>query len=590
VEQLFAVARNWLRRANWILSGSASVNFQDLSARRGTSSQSPGAGFRRFAALRLLACFGLIVGAQACRAIGPDYQPPQPPAASRWVEADDPRAQASAVDTTRWWTAFNDPTLDELIAEAREKNLTLQTAALRVLEAQALRAVAFGNLFPQQQKLGATFEKGQISKNRATTSGSGSSNARRFGTEAWTFSFDASWEIDLWGRVRRGLETADAQVLAQLANYDDVLVTLLGDVASTYVQIRVLEERLTLARDNVRVQREGMDVARVRYEAGGTSELDLQQARTLLADTEASIPQLEIQLRQAGHALSVLLGSSPTDVSRILDGGRGIPAAPAAVAAGIPADLLRRRPDVRRAERELAAQSGRIGVAKGDLLPRLQLVGSIGLAAESARHLFEGDSFEAFGGPRIDWPILNYGRIVNAVRVEDARFEELAAGYAQAVLRAQQEVEDALVGYLLGAEKVKRLAESVDAAKRSVELSLIQYREGAADYTRVLTTQQSKLREDEALATSRGAVTLDVISLYRAMGGGWELREGEELVPAATRERMRRRTYWGGMLETKSVTGATDREREKSRETEGGAPATNSEGGETGGVPAAASQ
>ena len=378
-------------------------------------------------------------------------------------------------------------------------------------------------------------------------------------------------------------------MLAQLADYDDVLVTLLGDVASTYVEIRVLEERLTLARDNVRVQREGLDVARVRYEAGGTSELDLQQARTLLSDTEASIPQLEIGLRQTEHALSVLLGSPPTELSRIVSGSRGIPVAPMAVAAGIPADLLRRRPDVRRAERALAAQSARIGVAKADLLPRLQLVGRIGLAADSAARWFQGDSFETFGGPRIDWPILNYGRIVNAVRAEDARFEELRAGYEQTVLRAQQEVEDSLVGYLLGAEQVKRLTDSVDAANRSVELSLIQYREGAADYTRVLTTQQSKLREEDALATSRGAVTLDVISLYRAMGGGWELREGEELVPAATQERMRRRTYWGGMLETKSVTG-TPNEDKAGSEARGDAPTTNGEGNASGVVPAAMPQ
>jgi len=499
----------------------------------------------------------MMMGAQACSAIGPDYHPPDAPAAGRWIEADDVRTAAPDVDPSRWWQTFADPVLERLIADARAQNLTLQAAALRVLEARTLRAVAFGNLFPQQQQIRASFEKGEISENRATTSGGeDSSNAREFGTETWSLNFGISWEIDLWGRLRRGVEAADARVLSQLADYDDVLVTLLGDVASTYVQIRVLEERLALAYDNVRVQRESLDVARVRYEAGGTSELDVQQARTLLADTEASIPQLEIELRQAEHLLSVLLGAPPSDLSERLGRTRGIPAAPPAVAVGIPADLLRRRPDVRRAERDLAAQSARIGVAKGDLLPRLQLLGTVGLAADSAAQWFSGDSFEAFGGPRIEWPILNYGRIINAARAEDARFEELAAAYADTVLRAQKEVEDALVGYLLGARKVERLAESVNAANRSVELSLIQYRAGAADYTRVLTTQQSKLREEDALATSRGAVTLDVIALYRAMGGGWELREGEELVPAATQERMRQRTYWGGMLETKSVTGS----------------------------------
>jgi NodT family efflux transporter outer membrane factor (OMF) lipoprotein len=505
---------------------------------------------------RWVACLVMVLGTQGCSMIGPDYHSPEAPTAPQWAEADDPRTAAAGVDTARWWQVFDDPILDRLIADARAQSLTLQAAALRVLQARALRAVAFGNLFPQDQSVHASYEKGQISKNRSTTGGGSSSNARNFGAETWNLNFGVSWEIDLWGRLRRGVEAADAQVFSQVASYDDVLVTLLGDVASTYVQIRVLEERLALAHDNVRVQREGLDVARVRYEAGGTSELDLQQARTLLADTEASIPQLEIELRQAEHALSVLLGSPPSDISSLLSGGSGIPAAPPAVAVGIPADLLRRRPDVRRAERDLAAQSARIGVAKGDLLPRLQLLGTIGLAADSAAKWFEGDSFEVFGGPRIDWPILNYGRIINAVRAEDARFEELAASYAHTVLRAQQEVEDSVVGYLRGAEKVKRLAESVDAANRSVELSLIQYRAGAADYTRVLTTQQSKLHEEDALATSRGAVTLDVIGLYRAMGGGWELRQGEELVPMTTIERMRRRTYWGGMLETKSVTGA----------------------------------
>ena len=501
------------------------------------------------AAPRLIACLTLSFALQSCAMIGPTYKsPPEAPQATRWAEADDVRTTATGVDTTRWWKTFGDSVLDELIEQARAQSLTLQIAALRVLEARALRAVAFGNLFPQQQTLGTSYIKGRISENRSST-------AQTFNTELWDLTFDVAWEIDLWGRLRRGLEAADAQVLAQIADYDDVLVTLLGDVASTYVQIRVLEDRLALARDNVRVQREGLEIAHVRYEAGGTSELDVQQARTLLADTEASIPRLDIGLRQAEHALSVLLGTAPESVPAALSRSGGIPAVPPVVAAGIPADLLRRRPDVRRVERELAAQSARIGVAKADLLPTLQLTGSIGLTSDTAAKLFQGRSFEALGGPSLTWPILNYGRIVNAVRAQDARFEALAAAYVQTVLRAQAEVEDALIGYLRGIEQVRLLAEGVDAANRAVELSLIQYREGAADYTRVLTTQQSKLQEEDGLATSRGAMALAVVSLYRAMGGGWEVREGQELIPAATRERMRRRTYWGGMLETRSVTG-----------------------------------
>jgi len=524
-----------------------------------------------------------VLGVASCTMVGPDYHVPDAPVASRWSESEDARTRAAAVDTVEWWHVFDDPVLDRLITEARSRNLDLQAAALRVLQARARRAIAFGNLFPQNQAVAASYRRARISENRSGT-------AQELNNDLWDLTFDVSWEVDMWGRIRRQVEAADAQLLAQLASYDDVLVTLFGEIASTYVRIRVLEERLALARDNVRVQSESLGIARVRYEAGGTSELDVQQAETLLADTEASIPELEIGLRQAEHTLSVLLGAPPGDVSQVLSGSRGIPAAPPAVAAGIPADLLRRRPDVRLAERNLAAQSARIGVAKGVLLPRLQLVGSIGLAANSAADWFDGGSFEALGGPRIDWPILNYGRIINAVRTQDARFEELAVVYAQTVLAAQREVEDAMVGYLRGAEQVTRLAESVAAAKRAVDLSLVQYREGAADYTRVLTTQQAKLREDDSFATSRGAVTLNVITLYRAMGGGWQLREGEELVPAATAERMRKRTYWGGTLETRSVT--TPNEPAPQADMNGnagsGGPVTTGDGAGAAAVPAAA--
>ena len=279
-----------------------------------------------------------------------------------------------------------------------------------------------------------------------------------------------------------------------------MLVSLVSEVASNYVQIRVLESRLEIARDNVRVQANSLEIARVRFEAGGTSELDFQQATTLLRDTEATIPDLEAQLRRAHNALSVLLGVPPSELPAILGTPGAIPAAPVAVAIGIPADLLRRRPDVRRAERQLAAQSAQIGVAEADLLPRVQLAGSIGVSASTAARLFQGRSLEAFGGPQLDWPVFNYGRLINEVRFQDARFQELVATYSDTVLRAQQDVEDALVGYVNGLERVELLTSSVAAANRAVELSLVQYREGATDYTRVLNTQQSKLREDDSLA------------------------------------------------------------------------------------------
>jgi NodT family efflux transporter outer membrane factor (OMF) lipoprotein len=473
--------------------------------------------------------------------VGPAYRRPAAPLAAAWTDRDAEGMRTDTPAAPDWWGVFGDATLDDLVTSAYRQNLTLQAAGLRVLEAQALRGIAIGTLFPQTQEVTASVTR---QRNSLAT---GVPGVPRYMT-AYQTGFDAAWELDLWGRFRRGIEASDAQLLAAVADYDDVLVSLVAEVASNYVQLRVLEARLVLARDNVRVQRDSLEIARVRFEAGGTSDLDVQQATALLRDTEATIPQLETQFRQSGYALAVLLGVPPSDLPPLSGEVGAIPVAPAAVTVGIPADLLRRRPDVRRVERQLAAQSARIGVAAGDLFPRLTLAGSVGLSADTAAHLAAGNAFTAFGGPQLVWPVLNYGRLINEVRVQDATFQELVAAYGDTVLRAQQDVENALVGYARGAEQVARLFDAVAAANRAVELSLIQYREGAADYTRVLTTQQAKLREDDSLASARGTVTLEVIALYKAVGGGWELRDGEDFVPAPTKDAMRRRTWWGGIL------------------------------------------
>ena len=469
--------------------------------------------------------------------VGPNYHRPAAPTAAAWSDADGERVRADTEAPARWWRVFDDVVLDDLIARAYRENLTLQAAGLRVLEAQALRGIAIGNFFPQTQE--AT---GALTSTRSSLN-DGVPIVRRDVTLG-AIGFDASWELDLWGRFRRDIQAADAALLASIADYDDVLVSLIGEVASNYVLIRVLETRLALAHDNVRVQREGLDIASVRFEAGGTSNLDVQQATSLLADTEATIPQLESQLRQTTNALSVLLGVPASDLPLLPESTGTIPTAPPTVAVGIPADLLRRRPDIRRAERQLAAQSARVGVAVADLLPHVEIAGSIGLSADTAARLFAGRSLDALGGPQFVWPILNYGRLLNQVRLQDATFQELVATYGDTVLSAQRDVESALVGYVHGAERVARLSEAVTAADKAVDLSIIQYREGDADYTRVLNTQQSKLREDDQLASARGDVTLEVIALYKALGGGWELRDGEPFVPAATKDEMRERMGW----------------------------------------------
>jgi NodT family efflux transporter outer membrane factor (OMF) lipoprotein len=482
----------------------------------------------------------LLVTVVGCR-VGPSYVRPEAPTAARWLDSDAAGHEPAA--TRDWWKAFEDPALVRLVETAYGENLSLRAAGLRVVQAQARRAIAIGDLFPQQQELRASYTHEVQSEN--TSIGSVSSRS----TNSWQAGFDAMWELDLWGKFRRGIEAADADLIAAVASYDDVLVSLVAEVAATYVRIRVLDERLAVASENVRVQGDSLGIARVRFEAGGTSERDLQEATALLKDTEAAILGLSIQHRQAVDSLCALLGKPPADLGTLLGGAGSVPKIPPAIAIGIPADLLRRRPDIRGIEQQAAAQSARIGVATAELFPSFQLIGSVGLSAEDASSFLQGRSFGGSIGPAIRWPVLNYGRLVNDVRLQDAKFQELIVLYGDTVLTAQREVEDALVGYVRGSEQIRRLEESGHAASRAVELSVIQYREGAVDYTSVLTTQQSKLREGDLLASTRGTVALSAIALYKALGGGWEMRVGNDFVPEATREEMRARSPWGGLLE-----------------------------------------
>lgn len=492
---------------------------------------------------------GALLIATGCM-VGPDYVPPPAPAADAWTAAADPNVHTDRAESVRWWEVFGDSTLTRLVEMAYAQNLSLRAAGLRVLQAQARRGIAIGGFFPQTQALSGSYTHTRPSPN--TQLGA----ARMGDVDAYTLGFDMAWEVDLWGKFRRGIEAADADLVASVARYDDVLVSLVAEVAATYVRIGVLNERLAVARSNVKTQADSLGIARIRFEQGGTSERDVQQAGTLLHDTEATIPQLEIQQRQALNSLAVLLGSPPRDLTDVVGTPPRPPVVPVSVAVGIPADLLHHRPDVRAAEFAVAAQSARIGVSVAQLLPAFKLTGSIGLSSEDAAKFFEGRAFEASVGPSFNWPILNYGRLINDVRVQDATFREFVATYANTMLVAQQEVENALVGYLRGRQQVARLEESVAAATRAVELSIIQYREGAIDYTAVLTTQQAKLREDDLLAATRGELALSVVALYKALGGGWELRDGHDVVDEATRQEMSERWYWGAAAAQPTATDA----------------------------------
>lgn len=499
-----------------------------------------------------IGALGILLLLGGCTMVGPDFVKPDAPIAQKWTESGELQLTSTQTDHANWWKSFNDPVLDKLIDEAYDQNLTLQIAGLRILEARAQLGLAVGSAWPQQQQ-------GQLSTIYSDPSDNTAGSA--FTSSSWNYNLGLSigWEIDFWGKFRRGIESADANLLASIADYDTVLVSLTADVANAYVVIRTLEEQLTIARENVKIQERSLNIADVRFRNGATTELDVQQAKTLLFNTQATIPALESGVRQAQNVLSILLGKPPGTIQQMLGGEGRIPKPPAEVAIGIPADLLRRRPDVRGAELQAAAQSALIGVAKADFYPSVALLGSIGFAATQSStttksgksgidEWFTGDSLTYMGGPSVTWNIFNYGQISNNVRTQDARLQQLLINYQNVVLRAAAEVEDASVGFVQSQQQSKFLDDSVASAKRSVDLAVIQYRDGAVDYTRVLNTQQSLVAQQDQSTTVRGDIARYLVDMYRALGGGWQLREGKDFVPDSIKEVMKKRTNWGGLL------------------------------------------
>lgn len=479
---------------------------------------------RRLALLALL----LIAPASGCTSlreyvrngfkVGPNYCPPAAPVANEWIDARNSSLSASPTEDAAWWQNFNDPVLDELIHAAYRQNLSLRVAGLRVLEARAQRAIAAGNLFPQQQQAFGDYSRIGLSQNGP------SAFALNHFFDEWRLGASLAWELDFWGQFRRAIEAADAHLDASVEDYDSVLVLLLADVAQSYAGVRIAEQRLAYAEQNVKIQQGSLKLAEERLRHGATTRLDVTQALSNLAQTEATIPPLISARRQAANQLCILLGMPPRELDGLLDGQRGIPAAPPCVAVGIPAELLRRRPDVRRAERHVAAQSALIGVAESDLYPHFSINGTLFLDATKFEDLFRGDSLAGSVGPAFRWNILNYGRLRNNVLVQEARFQQLAVHYQNVVLQANVEAENAIVSFLQAQQQVKSLTRSADAAAESVKLVESQYREGTEDFNRVFSVQQFLTQQQDQLALAEGTVAQSLIQLYRALGGGWQIR------------------------------------------------------------------
>jgi NodT family efflux transporter outer membrane factor (OMF) lipoprotein len=491
--------------------------------------------------LMLLAIF-FVVG---CTRLGPDFEKPEALVAEDWAEVDQEKISRQPADHPEWWMVFNDPVLNQLIETARSQNLTLRSAGLRVLQANAQLGIVTGGKYPQVQQVTGSANQVKISEN-------GSDNIplleNNFGL--YNLDFGLSWEVDFWGRFSRMIESSAAQLQAEVASYDTVMVALTAEVARSYMVMRTLEERIQLAEQNVLTQERALQITDVKFRNGKVTELDVQQARTILNKTQALIPDLQTSLRQVQNALGVLLGMLPRDLSTLLAEPAPLPIPPAQVAVGMPQDLIRRRPDIRRAEWVLAAQSAQIGVAITELYPHFTLGGTIGVATTDIgnNNLFDSDSVNGllFGG--FTWNVFNYGRLKNNIRLQDAGFQQLLVEYQNLVLTAQAEVDSAVVGYLRSHTQAMFLAESAKAAERSVELSMVQYREGSTDFNQVVTTLTQQSEQQDALTTTKGTIVTNLISMYKVLGGGWQVdgeRSAEDyLIEKDKRELQSRTKYW----------------------------------------------
>lgn len=476
--------------------------------------------------------------------VGPKYKTPVTPVtqSTEWQVKSDPRLSTQAAADGLWWKSFNDAALDKLVELAYHQNLPLQTAGLRIAEARARLAQTSGKKWPQVQMAFGKVAAVGLPGNGANTAGLDLNFAD------YQVGFDAIWELDLWGKYSRNVEADAASMFASVADYDYALVSLTAEVARTYALIRTYEVLIDQARANVKIQEEGLRMADARFRLGATSELDVTQATSLLESTRASIPRLQINLQQAQNALSTLLGQPTGAIETLMAGPREIPKGPAEVAVSVPAEMLRRRPDIKSAEFLAAAQCARVGVSKADLYPTLSLRGMIGLNTTSGTPSLTGGGFFYSLGAGLLYPLFNYGRIKNNVRIQDARYQQQLVGYRDAVLKAAQEVEDALAGYLNAQEATVFSEGSVKAAQRSVEISLIQYKEGAVDYQRVLDAQRSLLQEQNSLAQTRSSIATNLIALYKSLGGGWEVRQGQAVIPQNVQDEMTQRTNWGNLL------------------------------------------
>jgi NodT family efflux transporter outer membrane factor (OMF) lipoprotein len=459
--------------------------------------------------------------------VGPNYCKPPAPVAEEWIQAKDPRTQGPPPRDGNWWEVFQDPILNSLTVRAYQQNPNLRSVGTRVLQARAVQAIAVGNVFPQSQQAVGLYSHGTFASNPAHIDFTG---------------FNLTWELDFWGKYRRQIESANAALDASVESYDDALVTLLADVATNYVEYRIAQQRIKIAQDNLRTQEKLVAIVEQQQKVGTATDLDVRQLRTLMKQTQSSIPALRITLGLANDRLCILLGEPPHDLAPELGPGPDLgslpmPMTPQSVAAGIPADLLRRRPDVRSAERQVAAQTPQIGVAEANLYPSVSIgtilgdldVSRISLPAITgpvaiASPQVPSSGFLGLFNTQFSWNLLNYGRLANNVHLQQARTQELIAAYQNRVLVAAQEVQSALRGFLDSQEQAGALSGSAADAAAAAKIGEDLFNQVKADANRLFILENTRLQTQDQLAVAQGNIALDLINVYRALGGGWELR------------------------------------------------------------------
>ena len=467
-----------------------------------------------------------VAGALSACAVGPNYKEPVVPVPGRWHAQPQAGVKVDSVDSSTlasWWTTLNDPTLNQLIDNALAQNKTVKQTVASVKAARARRSIATAGFFPT---LGAS--AGASRSDSDASSGTSSGLSSLGNNESYSAGLDASWELDIFGGQRRSVESSTATLAATEADLRDVLVTLLGDVALSYVNVRTTQSRLTFAERSLQSQREVLDITGWRAQAGLATELDVEQAKANYAQTRAQIPSLESNLAASKNRLAVLTGQEPGALAAILDERKAIPVAPADIVSSVPADVVRRRPDVRSAERRLAAQTAQVGVATAALYPSLTLSGSIGVDADSAGGLLDNNIGSNRYGLSLNMPIFRAGALRQNINVQNALVDQALASYEATVLGVYEEVENALTSWVNEQRRHSALIEAVTSAQLAYDLAVVQYNSGLVDFQTVLTADRQLITAQDSLAVSDGEIASNLIRLYKALGGGWSV------FPAAT--------------------------------------------------------